>query len=157
MGFTKGSWDIFKPLIEALYPNSKFHQVHQGDFILIVEQFEDETYVHRIVPETGDLQTLDNWCLWMWKQNLWLQEPIKIIATWSLHTNKNGYYSVFDDYDVAIELMQLTGHTVVQGFSTDHPLPNVGKFYVDKDELIEDILNEEYMTQDLITDTTEVK
>lgn len=48
------------------------------------------------------------------------------------------------------------GDMVFEGFSTDHPLPNTGKFYLQKDELIEDVLNEEYMTQDLITDTTEV-
>ncbi|OMF76731.1 hypothetical protein [Paenibacillus glucanolyticus] len=154
MGFTKGTWTVFKPLIEALHENSKFHLVDHGEFIIISELCGNDAYVHRIHPETGDIETLNKRCGWNWEDNLWLQAPIKIIPVWSLHTYEKGYYSVYDDYEAAIEQSRSTGHMVVQGFATDHPLPNVGKFYLQKDDLIEDILTEESMTNDLIIDKT---
>jgi hypothetical protein len=156
MAFTKGTWDVFRPLLQALHENSHFRLVDQGEFITIVELYGDDTFIHRINPETGDLETMNNRFNWTWENNLWLQAPIKIIKAWSFTYKTSGIETIYDNRKDALQCLGNVGDMMFEGYSTDHPLPNTGKFYLQKNELIEDILNEEFMTEDLITDNTEV-
>ncbi|WP_145142246.1 hypothetical protein [Paenibacillus sp. Y412MC10] len=152
MGFTKGSWSVFKPLLEAKHQSSTFHLVEDGEIVIIAEIYHEQTFVHRINRETGDLHTLNNRCSWMWEDNVWDQAPVKMIPAWSIYKD-GSYLNVFDNRDAALICQSEIGGAVTEGFSTDHPIPNVGQYYVEKEDLLDD-LQAEGITLDLITDET---